>query len=354
MSHSSDQTDLKDLSPSEMERFIASFGKEQYRTTQMLRWLYQKGVHSIDEMTNLPRRFRQELAQISIVSSLRPLRIEEAKDGTKKFLFQLKDGNCIESVLIPDKTRLTLCLSTQAGCALACRFCLTGKKGLRRNLTVSEILNQILAVRESLNEGASITNIVLMGMGEPLANYRNTVNAIGLMTNPEAFKFSSRRVTLSTAGLIPEIEALAKEKISFRLAISLNAADDETRSRIMPVNQRYPLKKLLETCRHFPLRRRTRITFEYVILEGINDSLQDANKLIKELRGIPSKINLIPLNQAPGIPFKRPSEEKVRQFQEVLMETGLTTIVRSSKETEISTAYGQLQENTAQESIGPD
>jgi 23S rRNA (adenine2503-C2)-methyltransferase len=338
-----EKMDLKNLSPSEMETFIAAHGKERYRTTQILRWLYKDGVHSIDEMTNLPKRFRHVMDQVSRISSLNTRRVEQAKDGTKKFLFELADGNCIESVLIPDKTRLTLCLSTQVGCALGCRFCLTGKKGLIRNLTVPEILNQILAVRETLPETTSLTNIVLMGMGEPLANYENVLKAVRLMTNPEAFKFSSRRVTLSTAGLLPELEALAQEKVSFRLAISLNATDEETRTQVMPINRRYPLRKLLEVCRHFPLRPRARITFEYVMLEGINDSPQDARRLIKQLRGIPSKINLIPLNEAPGIPFTRPSEEKVRQFQEILMTGGLSAIVRSSKGADISAACGQLQ-----------
>jgi 23S rRNA (adenine2503-C2)-methyltransferase len=269
--------------------------------------------------------------------------VEQAKDGTKKFLFQLEDGNRIESVLIPDRKRLTLCLSTQVGCALGCRFCLTGKIGWKRDLTVSEILNQILAVRETLTDKASVTNVVLMGMGEPLANYKSTLRAIELMTNPDAFKFSSRRITLSTVGLLPELEQLSKEKISFRLAISLNASDEETRSHLMPVNRRYSLKKVLGACRNFPLRPRTRITFEYVLIEGINDSSADARKLLKLLRGIPSKVNLIPLNEAPGILFKRPSEEKIKQFQEILMEGGLTAIVRASKGTEISAACGQLQ-----------
>ena len=343
MPTSTEKMDLKNLTPSEMEKFIAPYGKERYRTTQILRWLYKDGVHSIDEMTNLPKRFREVMDQVSLISSLSTRRVEQGKDGTKKFLFELADGNCIESVLIPDKRRLTLCLSTQVGCALGCLFCLTGKKGLRRNLTVSEILNQILTVRETLNERASLTNIVLMGMGEPLANYENVLKAVGLMINPEAFKFSSRRVTLSTAGLVPELEALAKERVSFRLAVSLNATDNETRSQVMPINRRYPLRKLLEVCRHFPLRPRTRITFEYVMLEGINDSLQDARRLIKQLRGIPSKINLIPLNEAPGIPFRRPADERVRQFQEILMAGGLAAIVRSSKGADISAACGQLQ-----------
>jgi 23S rRNA (adenine2503-C2)-methyltransferase len=343
LNNSLEKVDLKNLSPSELIEFLGSFGKERYRSIQILRWLYQKGAQSFEEMTNLSKRFRQELSQVSFISNLHPLHVEQARDGTKKFLFQLEDGNRIESVLIPDKARLTLCLSTQVGCAFGCRFCLTGKIGWKRDLMVSEILNQILAIRRILPGKTSITNIVLMGMGEPLANYKNTLKAIALMAHPDAFKFSSRRITLSTVGLLPELERLAKEKISFRLAISLNASEEETRSYLMPVNRRYPLKKILALCKNFPLRPRTRITFEYVMVEGINDSSQDAKKLLRILRGIPSKVNLIPLNETPGIPFKKPSEEKVKQFQEILMEGGLTAIVRTSKGTEISAACGQLQ-----------
>ncbi len=337
-----EQVDLKNLGVSELRELIASLGKEKYRLTQVLKWLYPIGVRSIGDMTNLSKKFREELSRISFVSNLVPVRIEEARDGTKKFLFQLEDGNGIESVLIPDKCRLTLCISTQVGCSMGCRFCLTGKKGLKRNLGTSEILNQILAARQILPENASITNIVLMGMGEPLANYDNTLKAISLMASPDAFKFSSRRITLSTVGLLPEIERLAEDKIAFQLAISLNASNDETRSHLMPINHRYPLKELLAACRRFPLRPRTRITFEYVLIEGVNDSPQDAKELVRILRGIPSKVNLIPLNEAPVTPFKRPPEEKIRRFQEILMESGLTAIVRASKGTEISAACGQL------------
>jgi len=308
-----------------------------------MRWLYQKGIHSFDEMTNLSKKFRQELSQISFISTLPPVHMEQSGDGTQKFLFQLEDGNRIESVLIPDKSRLTLCLSTQVGCALGCQFCLTGKMGWKRDLTVSEILNQILSVRNMLPGKTSITNIVLMGMGEPLANYKNVMTAIELMVYPDAFKFSSRRVTLSTVGLIPELEQLAKEKISFRLAISLNASGEEIRSQLMPINRRYPLRKVLEICRKFPLRPRARITFEYVMVEGMNDSPRDAKRLIKILKGIPSKVNLIPLNEAPEIRFKRTSEERIKGFQEILMKGGLTAIVRTSKGREISAACGQLQ-----------
>ena len=335
--------DLKTLTPLELQQWLASSGKERYRSAQVLRWLYKEGVRSPDQMTNLSKKFRQELARTSKISHLVCLRAQRAQDQTRKFLFELEDGNRIESVLIPDDDRLTLCVSTQVGCALGCRFCLTGQKGWTRDLLVSEILNQILAVRETLRENEAITNIVLMGMGEPLANDENTLRAIELMKHPDAFKFSYRRITLSTVGLIPQLEQVSKGPIHFRLAVSLNAADDDTRSEIMPINRRYPLKRVLEACRRFPLRPRDRITFEYVLLEGINDSPQDAKKLIKLLRCIPSKVNLIPLNEAPGIPFKRPPEEKVRRFQEILLEGGLMTIVRASRGGEISAACGQLR-----------
>jgi 23S rRNA (adenine2503-C2)-methyltransferase len=237
---------------------------------------------------------QKEWKHFCSISTLTPVRLQSARDGTKKFLFQLEDGNRIESVLIPERDRLTLCVSTQVGCALGCQFCLTGKKGFKRNLKPSEIVNQILAAKKSLAEDQPITNIVLMGMGEPLANYENTLKAIQLMSHSDAFKFSSRRVTLSTVGLLPELERLAAGRVPFRLAVSLNATDDETRSRLMPINRQHPLKKLLDLCRRFPLRPRERITFEFVLLKGINDSVQDAKRLVKLLRGIPSKVNLIP------------------------------------------------------------
>ncbi len=338
-----EKIDLKNLSPQELEGLLSSFGKERYRALQILRWLYQKGVHTIDEMTNLSKKLRQDLNQIAYISHLSLVRAEESRDGTKKFLFELQDGEGIESVLIPDRRRLTLCLSTQVGCAMGCRFCLTGKIGFKRNLTLSEMLNQILGVRETLSREESITNIVLMGMGEPLANYQNTLKAIELMTHPEAFNFSYRRVTLSTVGLLPELEDLTREKLRFRLALSLNASDEETRDRLMPINRRYPLREILKVCRNVPLHRRDRITFEYVLIEGENDSVKEAKGVVKLLKGIPSKVNLIPLNEAPEIPYKRPSDEKIRRFQEILIAGGLTAIVRRSKGADISAACGQLQ-----------
>lgn len=338
-----EKIDLKNLTIKELNSLIVSFGKERYRTIQILRWLYQNSVKSIDEMTNLSKEFRQNLNEVAFISRLNILKVEESKDGTKKFLLGLNDGNKIESVLIPDKKRLTLCISTQIGCAMGCKFCLTGKMGLKRNLTLSEILNQILIVKESLNGKSSITNIVMMGMGEPLNNYENCINSIEIITYQEAFNFSSRKITLSTVGLIPELERLSKEKIRFRLAISLNASNDEVRNYLMPINRIYPIKEILSVCKKFPLRPRERITFEYVLLEGENDSPSDAKDLVNLLKGIPSKINLIPLNEAPEIPFKRPSEERIRKFQKILLDNGLTAIVRTSKGNDISAACGQLQ-----------
>jgi 23S rRNA (adenine2503-C2)-methyltransferase len=347
----SEKVDLKNLPPAELLRFIASSGKERYRAVQLLRWLYKAGATSVDEMTNLSRAFREDLKTRVIISRLRPLREQEGADGTRKSLFELDDGNRIESVLIPDRDRLTLCISTQVGCAMGCRFCLTGKRGWKRDLTTAEILNQVLAARDGLPPGKSITNIVLMGMGEPLANYENVMKALEILLHPEAFKFSSRRVTLSTVGLLPEMERLATSATQVRLAVSLNATEDETRSGIMPVNRRYPLKDLLAACRAYPLRPRTRITFEYVLLAGVNDTPGDARRLVGLLRGIPSKINLIPLNEAPGIPFRRPLDEEIQRFQEILMKAGLTAIVRQSKGSEISGACGQLSGSVPEEPI---
>lgn len=338
-----EKRDLKNLSINELHSLVLSFKKEKYRVSQILRWLYKNGVDSIDKMSNLPKDFRQKLAEIFFISQLNILKVEESKDGTKKFLFGLKDGERIESVLIPKKKRLTLCISSQVGCAMGCKFCLTGKMGLKRNLTLSEILNQILMVKENLFNKAQITNIVFMGMGEPLDNYENIINALEIMLSQDAFNFSSRKVTISTVGLIPELERLAKENIRFRLAISLNATTEEIRSYLMPINKHHPLSEILNICRRYPLRPRERITFEYVLLEGENDSPSDAKRLLGLLSEIPSKVNLIPLNEAQEIPFKRPSEKRIREFQKILLERNLTAIVRTSKGSDISAACGQLQ-----------
>ncbi len=318
-------------------------GQHRYWTRQLIKCLYQDGATNFHEMTDLPKTFRETLPEVACVSTLTPHHIEISRDGTKKFLFPLMDGNGVESVLIPDRSRLTICISTQVGCSLGCRFCLSGSMRFVRNLTTSEILNQILAAQREEAPKRRITNIVLMGMGEPLANYDNTVKAIEMMQYDPGLGLSGRRITLSTSGLVPEMERLMATGLHFQLAVSLNAADDDTRSFLMPINKSHPLKEILESCRRFRLRPRERIIFEYVLIDGINDSPQDALRLVPLLDGIPCKVNLIPFNESPESKFSRPDEEKIRRFQRVLLDRYMTCIVRKSRGGDISAACGQLR-----------
>jgi 23S rRNA (adenine2503-C2)-methyltransferase len=336
-------TNLKDLSLEELEAFIAGLGKEQYRARQIMRWLYRHGASSVEEMTDLAKELRAELGRTARISSLDPLAVERSRDGTKKYLFGLQDGNEVESVLIPDDGRLTLCISVQAGCAMGCRFCLTGMGGFARDLTSGEILDQVLGVIRGLGPGEQITNCVLMGMGEPLANYECVKKALGIMASDLGFGLSRRRITLSTVGLIPQMKRLFAEGVPCRLAISLNAAAQKVREYLMPIARRYPLSVLLAACRAFPLPPRERITFEYVMIQGVNDAEGDAKRLTQILRGIRCKVNLIPLNECPGIPFRRPRGTSVLLFQKILIEGGYTTIIRESRGGAISAACGQLR-----------
>jgi 23S rRNA (adenine2503-C2)-methyltransferase len=337
-----ERVNLKNLSLAELESFVVSLGEKPFRAGQLTAWLYVKGIRSFAEMTSLAKSFREKLAASAQISFLTADRIQSAKDGTKKYRFILKDGERIESVLIPEKDHFTLCLSTQVGCALHCQFCLTGKRGFVRNLDPSEIIDQILGVRATLPAGANLTHLVLMGQGEPLMNSANVLRALEIIRSPQGLQFSNRRVTLSTAGIIPRIEELASRKHFVKLAVSLNATTDQQRSTLMPVNRKYPLKDLLAACRKIPLSNRERITFEYVLLQGVNDSPEDARRLAHLLKGLPAKVNLIPFNEYPGAPFRRPEEEKIRQFQELLRDHRLTTIVRQSKGADIQAACGQL------------
>jgi 23S rRNA (adenine2503-C2)-methyltransferase len=334
---------LKDLSLEELEALIAGLGKERYRARQIMKWLYGHGASAFEEMTDLAKELRAELVRTARISSVDPLAIERSGDGTRKYLFGLQDGNQVESVLIPDEDRLTLCISTQAGCAMGCRFCLTGAGGFARDLTSGEILDQIVEVTRGLGPDERISNCVLMGMGEPLANYDSVKKALVIMASVLGFGLSRRRITLSTVGLIPQMKRLVAEKVPCRLAISLNASTEKVRSYLMPISRRYPLSALLETCRALPLPPRERITFEYVLIQGVNDSEGDARGLTQILRGIRCKVNLIPLNECPGIAFRRPLEKAVLRFQKVLMEAGYTTIIRESRGGAISAACGQLQ-----------
>ncbi|HOG16155.1 MAG TPA: 23S rRNA (adenine(2503)-C(2))-methyltransferase RlmN [Syntrophales bacterium] len=332
---------LKDLSLEEIEALVASVGKEKYRARQIMKWIYQKRAASFDEMTTLSKELRSYLKEAATLAGPEIVRTRTAKDTTKKFLFRLDDGLHIESVLIPGRHHWTICVSTQAGCRMGCRFCCTGTQGLKRNLLPSEITGQITALQALPKEGPDIKNIVLMGMGEPLDNYDNVVKAIGLITSDHGLGFSSRKVTLSTCGLAPLIERLGAD-ICVNLAISLNAPDDRRRSELMPVNRRYPLKSLLESCRRYPMPGRRMLTFEYILMSGVNASAEDAKQLARLLKGIRCKLNLIAFNEFPGSPYRTPSDAEIRDFQRILAEYHYTAILRVSKGSDILAACGQL------------
>ena len=342
MNEREERVSIKDLSLKDLEAFIVSLGEKPFRAVQVARWLYGKGVRSFGEMTNLSRSFREKLEKTAWVHTLEPKEVHSSADGTKKFRFILEDGEAVESVLIPERDHLTLCLSTQAGCAMGCKFCLTGKRGLVRNLSHSEIVGQVIAVRSTLSAEEKLTNLVLMGMGEPLQNFQNVLKALETLRSPEGLQFSNRRITVSTAGVIPEMVELLSRRNFVKVAISLNATTDEQRSRLMPVNRKYPLKELLAACRKVPLRNRERITFEYVLIQGLNDSEEDAHRLAALLKGIPAKVNLIPFNEHAQSPFRRPSAGAVQRFREILMAQSFTAIVRQSKGVDILAACGQL------------
>ncbi|MFA4916338.1 MAG: 23S rRNA (adenine(2503)-C(2))-methyltransferase RlmN [Syntrophales bacterium] len=336
-----DKPNLKDMSLMEVESFIAALGKEKYRAKQIMNWLYRRGAETLEEMTTLTRDFRDKLGEIVRIGQPEINRVQTSQYGTKKILFKLEDGLFIESVLIPGKNHWTVCVSTQAGCRMGCKFCLTGKYGFKRNLLPSEITGQITALRFNVPEGGAMKNIVMMGMGEPLDNYENTLKALRIITSPGGLGFSNRKITISTCGLTPMIRRLGND-VCVNLAISLNAPDNETRSRIMPINRKYPLDGLLKVCRDYPMPRRRMLTFEYVMLKDINVSPHHAESLARLLSGIHCKLNLIPLNNIPGSPFSTPSEGDINIFREILIKHRYTAIIRASKGSDILAACGQL------------
>jgi 23S rRNA (adenine2503-C2)-methyltransferase len=343
---------IKDLSFSEFEAYLLERKQPSYRARQVWQWLYRKHAASFADMTNLSGVFRVQLAADFSISRLAVERKADSADGTVKFLFRLADDRSIESVLIPEARRLTLCISTQAGCGFGCAFCATALLGLKRNLRGSEIVDQVLEASRTLGDDRRITNVVLMGMGEPLANYAQTVKAIDVMTDTSwGIGISPRRVTLSTVGLVPQIYKLMDET-NVSLAISLHAASDELRSQLMPVNRKYSLRQLIDCCRALPIPRRKRITFEYVLLRGVNDSAADAQQLVELLRGIRCKINLIPFNPHPGSEFQRPETHNVERFQQILYSHGLQVNVRRPRGDDIAAACGQLQGETIAETEG--
>lgn len=334
------KTDLKALSKDELTVFFREQSLPAYRAGQAVHWIYGEAARAISDITEFSKDLRTRLGSISYISNLELVKRRKSSDSTEKFLFALEDGQRIESVLIPDKDRLTLCVSSQSGCAMGCRFCLTGKLGFKRNLGPHEIVDQIISVNRILGRQRKITNIVFMGMGEPLANFENVTEALWRIVS--FVGISKRKVTLSTAGLVPQMDLLPKRAPEINLAVSLNATTDETRSRIMPINKKYPLKTLLDACRRFPLGPRRRITFEYVLIDGLNDSAEDARRLVRLLRGIPSKVNLIPLNPHAGSDLSRPPDTVIAAFQEILLKNNLTALIRESKGRDILAACGQL------------
>lgn len=336
---SQDKVDLKGLTLEQLQQLLADLGKEKYRAKQIMNWIYQRGVTDFEQMTDQGKALRQQLAERAYISDWQPEAVETSVDGTKKYLFRLNDGESVEAVRIPmDRGRDTLCISTQVGCAMKCQFCLTGTFGLTRNLRPEEIVNQVTGV---LSDGP-IANIVLMGMGEPLHNLDNVVAALKIMYLDDGLGYGSRRVTLSTCGLIPEMHRLW-EMIKVNLAISLNATTNEVRDMLMPINKKYPLEELMAACREYPLGPRQKITFEYILIRDVNDSIADAKRLVKLMHGIRGKINLIPYNEHEGSVFKSPTEESIIAFQSYLMSKQMIAIRRASKGQDISAACGQLK-----------
>jgi len=316
-------------------------GMPGFRAKQLLHWMYHRAALSFEEMHNISRAFQEWLNAHCIIGHIEPVDVRESQDGSKKIVFKLHDGKFIESVLIKEDDWYTLCISTQVGCAVGCTFCLTGLGGFQRNLSRAEILSQILLVKRTVL-GELPRNLVLMGMGEPLLNLEEVVPALSIISDPNWLALAARRVTVSTSGIIPGIEKLGESGLSVSLAVSLNATTNSVRDVLMPINKKYPLEDLLEACREYPLPPRRRITFEYVLIKDINDSLEDAKRLAKLLRGIPCKINLIPFNPDPALPFERPSEERVREFQECLYRSHYTACIRYSKGLDVGAACGQL------------
>ena len=335
---------LLDLSPAEMENLAESLGAPRYRGRQLAQWIYAKGVTDLEAMSDLPKDLRAALAARAAVHLPEVERRTPSQDGSQKLVLRYEDGARVQAVLMPDGERLTLCVSTQVGCGFGCAFCFTGTMGLERNLSAGEIVAQVMVARAGLAAGERLTHIVYMGMGEPLANYTATVKSLRLLTDPQAFGFSPRRITVSTVGLVGGIERLARENLRVNLAISLHATSNEIRDRIMPVNRGFAIEELLAACRRFPLPFRQRMTFEYVLLDGVNDAPEDARRLVKLLKGVRAKINLIPFNDWEGSGFARPPLARILAFQALLLEHGITATIRWSKGEDIGAACGQLRE----------
>ena len=335
-------TDLAELEPSELIDAVVARGGKPFNARQIARWVYRRGVTDFAHMTNLSGALRTRLAEELTISTPDVVHSDLSEDGTAKLLLGLADGNRVEAVFIPDTPRMTFCVSTQVGCAMQCGFCLTGKMGLSRHLSAGEIAGQIRVLAHEFKLVDTPFNVVLMGMGEPLHNYDATMKALRILVDPFGLAMRPRRITLSTVGVLPALERLATEPTMPNLAVSLHATTEELRDRLVPVNRRYGLADLIAACRRFPVRRRRRITFEYVLLAGVNDSVTDAARLATLLSGMRAKVNVIPLNEAPGIPYRRPSDRQINRFARTLAGRSVTVMVRKSRGRDIRAACGQL------------
>ncbi len=363
-----EKIDLKNLTLADLTAWVTTFNLKPFRAKQIFSWLYRPGFSDFAAMTDIAKHVRQLLAERAYISRMEPEKEERSADGTVKFAFRLADGQLIESVLIPEEndlqpddpdsepediddsrpgSRHTLCVSSQVGCAMKCAFCLTGTLGFTRNLPAAEIIGQVCQAREWLatRTGQRVNNLVFMGMGEPLLNFDNLAIALEILMEQRGLDFSGRRLTVSTCGIVPKMKELG-ERFPVNLAVSLHAVEDEVRDQLMPVNRTYPVAELLRACREYPLPPRRRIMIEYALLQGINDSPAQARLLVKKLHGIRCKINLLPYNETPNLPFRRPTDQQIETFRAILRDAGYTTLLRISRGADISAACGQLAAKT--------
>ena len=330
------------LSPESLAEFFDGLGEKPFRARQIMGWLYQRGVLNFQEMTDISVRLRRRLELVATLTLPEVIRVDDSADGTRKWLLDVGAGQAIETVFIPEANRNTLCVSSQAGCALDCAFCATGQEGFNRNLSAAEILGQVLIVKRALGPEHTLSNIVFMGMGEPLANYRNVVPVAKLLINDHAFGLSRRRVTISTVGLVPQMHRLA-EDCNVALAVSLHASSDQLRDMLVPINRRHPISELLHACWHYAACLASRqVTFEYVMLRDVNDSLRDARRLAGLLRNRPAKVNLIPFNTFPGARYQCSTPELIEKFSHELRSAGIVATIRRKRGDDIAAACGQL------------
>ena len=334
-------TDIKNFTYDELKKKLLEYGFKGFRAGQICQWVYQKGVFDFNKMSNISKQDREKLSYLFSIDFPEIAYILKSSDETVKFALKLQDGYLIESVLIPDGKRITICVSTQVGCKMGCKFCFTAKMGFKRNLEVSEIIDQILVGKFLINNGTNITNIVFMGMGEPFDNFENLNKSLKIILDERCLNFSQRKVTVSTCGIIDKMNIFGKE-FDINLAVSLHSAFDNKRSELMPINKLYSLERLIDACKNYPLRNRQRITFEYIMIKGFNDSLKDAKKLVSLLGDLKSKVNLIRFNAFPDSKYEPSDYDTIEQFQRFIISKGIATILRKSKGEDILAACGQL------------